>query len=134
MGNGWIGVDLDGTLAKYNGWIAADYIGPPIPKMVDRIRNWVTNGQEIRIFTSRVSPISAKHNDIKVERIREIIEEWLIDVFGFSLPITHEKDFAMVALYDDMSLYQIQKNTGEIIKKRLIKYPVRAKINETTKK
>jgi hypothetical protein len=36
-GDGWIGVDLDATLAKYDGWKSADHIGEPIPAMVDRV-------------------------------------------------------------------------------------------------
>jgi hypothetical protein len=27
---GWIGVDLDGTLAHYDGWKGIDHIGEPI--------------------------------------------------------------------------------------------------------
>jgi hypothetical protein len=34
--NGWIGVDLDGTLAFYDEWIGPEHIGAPIPGMVDR--------------------------------------------------------------------------------------------------
>ena len=34
---GWIGVDLDGTLAHYGGWIGPDHIGDPIAPMVERI-------------------------------------------------------------------------------------------------
>lgn len=29
MGQGWIGVDLDGTLAEYHGWKGAEHIGQP---------------------------------------------------------------------------------------------------------
>ena len=28
---GYIAVDLDGTLAEYNGWVEELHIGPPIP-------------------------------------------------------------------------------------------------------
>lgn len=34
---GWIGVDLDGTLAHYEGWKGVEHIGEPIPAMVERI-------------------------------------------------------------------------------------------------
>lgn len=33
---GWIGVDLDGTLAKYDQWRGVQHIGDPVPLMVDR--------------------------------------------------------------------------------------------------
>ena len=37
---GWIGVDLDGTLAEYHGWQGIEHIGEPIPKMMARVRRW----------------------------------------------------------------------------------------------
>jgi hypothetical protein len=52
--NGWIGVDLDGTLAHYDGWKGADHIGAPIPAMVERVKGWLTEGKTVRIFTARV--------------------------------------------------------------------------------
>lgn len=30
VARGWIGVDLDGTLAEYHGWKGVDHIGPPV--------------------------------------------------------------------------------------------------------
>lgn len=33
---GWIGVDLDGTLAEYDGWKGPDEIGAPVEPMVER--------------------------------------------------------------------------------------------------
>ena len=35
---GWIGVDLDGTLAMYDQWAGAGHIGEPIPLMVERVK------------------------------------------------------------------------------------------------
>ena len=39
VGSGWIGVDLDGTLAEYHGWKGSEHIGPPIPLMVERVKS-----------------------------------------------------------------------------------------------
>ena len=50
---GWIGVDLDGTLAEYHGWNGS--IGKPIAPMVDRVKRWLAEGVEVRIMTARVS-------------------------------------------------------------------------------
>ena len=50
----WIGVDLDGTPAHYDGWKAWNIIGPPIPLMMARVPAWLTEGHEVRIFTARV--------------------------------------------------------------------------------
>ena len=34
--SGWIGVDLDGTLAEYHGWNGGA-IGEPVPAMLARV-------------------------------------------------------------------------------------------------
>jgi hypothetical protein len=59
---GWIGVDLDGTLAHYAGWRGSMHVGPPIVPMLDRVKRWLAEGTyDIRIFTARVSdPIEAE--------------------------------------------------------------------------
>src|SRR5690349_18780615 len=53
--SGWIGVDLDGTLAEYHGWKGVEHIGPPIPEMVARVKQWLAEGRDVRIFTARCS-------------------------------------------------------------------------------
>jgi hypothetical protein len=52
--DGWIGVDLNGTLAEYHGWVNECHIGKPIPAMVERVRQWLDCGVDVRIFTARV--------------------------------------------------------------------------------
>ena len=57
---GWIGVDLDGTLAEHYWPAKGDYdptrIGDPIPMMVERVRGWLAEGREVRVFTARGGP------------------------------------------------------------------------------
>jgi predicted kinase len=103
---GWIGVDLDGTLAEYSGWRGIYHIGKPIPKMVERIKNWMAKGKEVRIVTARVAPRS------DVDEARKVIETWLQEHFGTVFPITHEKDMLMIELWDDRCV-QVVPNTGE---------------------
>ena len=63
---GWIGVDLDGTLAlwgtkdPHTTFIHYDVtrIGAPIPAMVDRVKALIAAGEDVRIFTARVGPAS----------------------------------------------------------------------------
>ena len=43
----WIGVDLDGTLAHYNGWKGDDEIGEPVTLMKKRVLSWVEHGQRV---------------------------------------------------------------------------------------
>lgn len=52
----WIGFDLDGTLAKYDGWKGIDHIGEPVESMVllARLLHWL--GKKIKILTARVAP------------------------------------------------------------------------------
>ena len=54
---GWIGVDLDGVLAKYDGAMG-NAIGEPIKPMLAKVQDWVAAGREVRIFTARVSDAS----------------------------------------------------------------------------
>lgn len=110
---GWIGVDLDGTLALYDHWRGAGDIGEPVPSMVERVKNWLDEGVfAVRVFTARVSP--ANGDDAAVARTA--IEAWCVRHIGRSLPVTHEKDFGMVVLYDDRCV-QVEKNTGRIVGK-----------------
>ncbi|MBM5575591.1 hypothetical protein [Deefgea sp. CFH1-16] len=47
----WIGVDLDGTLAKSNKGARNNTIGEPIEAMLNRIKKWIEDGEyEVRIF------------------------------------------------------------------------------------
>ena len=54
-GGGWRGVDLDGTLAYYDHWISPSHIGPPIPVMQQRVKDWLEKGDQVAIVTARVS-------------------------------------------------------------------------------
>lgn len=49
----WIGVDLDGTLAEYGSRNGANDIGNPVPKMLARVKKWLSEGKDVRIFTAR---------------------------------------------------------------------------------
>ena len=98
----WIGVDLDGTLAHYDGWKGADNIGPPIPAMLDRVKKWLSEGREVRIFTARAS----MHDQIPE------VEQWCKQHIGVVLGVTNRKDFGMVELWDDRCV-RVQANTGE---------------------
>lgn len=98
---GWIGVDLDGTLAEYHGWGGPDGIGKPIPKMLERVINWLAEGREVRIFTARASD----------PEMIPAVHRWL-DSHGLPrLEVTCQKDFAMVELWDDRAV-QVEPNTG----------------------
>lgn len=103
---GWIGVDLDGTLAQYNGWKGIEHIGAPVPLMLARVKKWLADGVEVRIVTARATPGRPDYT----ESLR-YITEWLIENVGHGLPITNEKGMAMMELWDDRAV-QVEPNTG----------------------
>lgn len=111
---GWIGVDLDGTLAHYEGWQGELHIGEPIPAMVARIKDWLALGLEVRIFTARVCQPDLPGNQARasVETIRSAIQDYTELLFGVRLKVTNEKDFNMIELWDDRA-FRVRLNTGE---------------------
>ena len=50
---GWIGVDLDGTLAEATSWQGMSHIGPPVPLMMRRVQQWLSKGLRVKIMTAR---------------------------------------------------------------------------------
>ena len=113
MSQGWIGIDLDGTLAEYWGWVSELHIGPPIPRMVEHVKHWLSQGTEVRIFTARVA--SQGRATSTKEQIVEAIEAWCLEHIGQVLPVTATKDYGMLVLYDDRCI-QVEMNTGRLVK------------------
>lgn len=111
----WIGVDLDGTLAHYEGWGQnPDYIGEPIPAMLVKVQWWLSRGIDVRIFTARVSRLNLMTNGIQRITVENMIQLWCVENLGRQLPITCEKDYTMEFLYDDRCI-TVEKNTGRIL-------------------
>lgn len=113
---GWIGVDLDGTLAFYDTWKGPDHIGEPIPEMLFRVRKWLAEGRDVRIFTARVSSDGTPERNIEVKLARMAIVAWCHKHFNQMLPITNIKDYQMLELWDDRAV-QVEANTGKLIGK-----------------
>lgn len=112
MSKGWIGVDLDGTLAHYDKWEGAEHIGEPIPLMVNRVKRWLKEGKDVRIMTARVAVnIEEGVLDFRPRVARDFIDAWCMQHIGQKLPVTHMKDFGMIELWDDRCV-QVEKNTG----------------------
>lgn len=108
MLTGWTGVDLDGTLAHYEGWRGIEHIGAPIAPMVARVREWLAAGRDVRIFTARVAEPDATER----AKVVGFIDAWCLEHIGRVLPVTNVKDFAMIELWDDRCV-QVFPNTGE---------------------
>lgn len=105
--NGWIGVDFDGTIAEYHGWEGEFVFGEPIWTMVARVKYWIQQGYQVKIFTARISdPESREHMIFS-------IQEWLTKKAGLpKLEVTNEKDYGMLELWDDRAV-QVEMNTGQ---------------------
>lgn len=120
---GWIGVDLDGTLAFYDKWRGIDHIGEPILPMLKRVRRWIWDeDKDVRIFTARVDggEVAVAAGDLNgeanrdVNEVRKYIEIWCFNQIGKVIPVTCKKDYGMIELWDDRAI-QVISNTGKTI-------------------
>ena len=106
-GSPWIGVDLDGTLARDLGSTRGDDIGSPIEPMLVRVQKWIAEGRTVKIFTARASS----------PRQVVAIKEWLVSCGLPELEVTNVKDLHMIELWDDRCV-QVTTNLGEPIGKK----------------
>jgi hypothetical protein len=92
----WIGVDFDGTLAT-KGEIR------PVPLMIERVKRWLHQGREVRIFTTRAD------DEVLSNEVRTFLKENGLP----DLKITNIKDFEIDEIWDDRC-YRVKANTGEV--------------------
>ncbi len=71
-------LDLDGVLARYEGWKGNDHIGPPLPGALDFATS-LAKFADIVIFTSRCSQDAAQDSNRVIDpaRMRIRIIDWL---------------------------------------------------------
>jgi len=109
-----IAVDLDGTMAQYNGREHIDYnpskVGQPIPRMIARIKAWLNAGMDVVIFTARVHPSNGKD---EVAVCEKAIKKFCKDTIGQELEITCEKRPTFVEIWDDRAV-RVIKDSGVI--------------------
>ncbi len=106
----WIGCDFDCTLARYSDVETnGASLGEPVPLMLERVKRWLAAGIEVRIFTARASTLN-KFREIDIHRIKA----WCRKYIGQELPVTAEKDFYMVELWDDRAV-SVEANTGAVL-------------------
>ena len=101
--NEWIGFDFDGTLCRLSD-------SQPVPSMVERVRQLRAQGVEVRILTAR---IASKYGLNHIESHSKRIKEWCLEHIGEVLPVTSEKDYGMVLLYDDRAI-AVETDTGNL--------------------
>jgi hypothetical protein len=117
---GWIGCDLDSTLAYCNNSVWAPQppwpIGEPIPAMVEKIKNLHDMGYEIRIFTARVGDEGMSAQAFATET--KNIQDWAEKALGFRPRVTATKDFEMLFMFDDRAR-EVIANTGKTLREAL---------------
>lgn len=107
----WVGFDLDGTLAVYDTWEGPNHIGEPIPAMINKIKEYITLGVKVKIFTARVCSTQTPEH---IAAAKETIRQWTLKYIGVEVEATAEKDWYMLEYYDDRAI-QVRYNTGVII-------------------
>jgi hypothetical protein len=126
---GWIGVDLDGTLAHYDEWVGWNVFGAPITPMVARVRAWLAAGVTVKIVTARVGLPLHDFNGVPYVRgtknhvcrvtgenfsdldMVKMIQGWTMEYIGARLPVQCYKDVDMAELWDDRAV-QVVPNQG----------------------
>lgn len=134
-GKGWYGFDLDGTLAKYDGWKGINHIGEPVKPMVELIKRMHDEGKVVKIMTARIAPKAQP--ETKPNPYREgnwciespgtqawalkgewtaldFVQEWCYRILEFVPEVVYQKDHLMLELYDDR-VKQVVPNEGWLV-------------------
>jgi hypothetical protein len=97
--------------------------------MLSRVKGWLAEGKDVRIFTARIWPHTLIAPDmvfdssvglptttiwIEAAIAGKKIMEWCETHVGKKLPVTSQKDHSMIELWDDRAV-QVEKNTGRRI-------------------
>jgi len=96
-----IAIDLDGTLAYYDGYRGPDHIGAPIPSMLAMVKKLIEEGRTVVIFTARADC---------AENIN-YVKEWLYRHGLSGLEVTNIKKKQFIEIYDDRA-YRVKRNGG----------------------
>ncbi len=129
----WIAVDLDGTCFTYTEWVGWNVFGKPIKPMIDRMKQWVAEGRDVRIMTARVGlPLRDRYSEstsidiLPRSRCRvtgqafsdammiKVIQD-LLEKNGLPrLQVQCYKDVDMIEQWDDRAV-QVVPNTGQTL-------------------
>jgi len=106
----WVGVDLDGTLARDDaeGHFLPPYpLGEPIPEMIAMVQSLLQAGVTVKVFSARAcEPESVP-----------IIQAWAEKHGLGRLEVTNQKDYDLIRFYDDRAI-QMLPNQGKSIRAR----------------
>jgi hypothetical protein len=104
MYKGWIGVDLDGTLVQYDERRGTEVIGDVAESMFRRVRTWMSEGLDVRLFTARATDAM----------LVSFLQPWLREHNLQDMPVTNRKDPGLMQLWDDRAV-SVEKNTALIL-------------------
>jgi len=108
----WVGVDLDGTLARDD---AEDHLlppyplGEPIPEMIAMVQSLLQAGVTVKVFSARAcEPQSVP-----------IIQAWAEKHGLGRLEVTNQKDYDLIRFYDDRAI-QVIPNQGRAVRASVV--------------
>lgn len=110
MSGGWVGFDLDGTLAVHGEWKGINHFGAPIQANIDRLKLLIAKGYTCKIMTARV----CRTGSDEAELATRAIQNWLAKQGLPRLEVTCVKDYAMMYLVDDRAV-AVESNTGRVL-------------------
>lgn len=103
-----IALDFDKTLAYHESRWGVSRVGEPIPAMVEKVKEWLSKGYDITIFTVRMNRTGEALN----EQIK-MIDDFLIKTGLPILPKTATKQHEFSHIIDDRA-YHVDPNSGII--------------------
>lgn len=110
--SGWIGFDLDGTTAHYTKFLGPTHIGEPIWPIIDRIKAFIGEGYEVRIFTARAyAPPGDLRRQMEANAAVAAIQDWLEALGLPRLDVTCTKDYDCITIFDDRAVH-VEPNKG----------------------
>ena len=99
----WIGVDLDGTLAKELPEFDPEKIGEPLAPMMRLVKMWIRKGKTVKILTARAA------NSANVPPIKAWLKQHGLE----GVEVTNEKDPGMTEIWDDRAV-EVERNVGTV--------------------
>jgi hypothetical protein len=103
-----IALDFDKTLATYDSKDGIWKLGEPIKPMVEKVKEWLSKGYRISIFTARMA-----HSAATQKMQERLIHEWLVNNGLPKLDVTAIKHPDFSHFIDDKA-YHVEPNTGRI--------------------
>lgn len=114
---GWYAVGFDQVLAQYDPLKDAvhglEYLGPPVPAMVQTVKDMLAEGKVVKILTPRVH-VGHTNQIERASKIMQMIADWSKEHIGIPLVATCVIDPFCIEILDTRSR-QVYPNKGTIL-------------------